>query len=709
MKTLFICLTYILISATAVFSQSSWFWKNPMPSGNDWYDFQFTDSYTGYTISDNFSILKTTDTGEKWDLIHTKSDLPSGVSGAFRAVFFINSLTGFAGSNAIFKSTDGGLNWTYITSLGVIVRSLYFTDQFTGYAACDKGKIFSTTDGGINWSLQYSAADTTADLNKILFVSADTGFAVGKRQTVFRTTDRGNTWNVRYLSWGFPLYDISFIDHNTGFLTGEYGVIIKTTNSGISWTYLNRFTPNNLKSICFISQDTGFSVSTLSGSEGKIFRTINGGDKWSLLADLNIFIYKINFIDKLTGFVTCEGGNIFKTTNAGETWISKISGCMNANLVSIDFISADTGFAVGSKSLLLKTTNGGDEWRKMNCPINSNYIYVKFFDNENGYLAGTILYKTTNSGISWDNIANLNGLDDIIFYNIDTGYYMKNDILFKTFNGGNNWTSSKVEFASQKFYFLENKDTGFYFTSYYTIYPSYLNFNDIYKTENNGADWTLLTRFTHAYGSGYINSIYFTDSQTGFLSGTPGIKKTTDGGASWNTYPGLNGFSGKLYFNDSENGFVTKNNEVYGTDNGGNNWSKLFTASKHLNAFYFLNSNTGFVAGNFGNILKTTNGGGNFVNIFNESNFVANGYSLFQNYPNPFNPLTTIGYYLPNDGMVSMKIFDILGKEIYSFSGLKKTGYHEIRFNGTDLSSGIYFYRIESGKFSQTKRMVLLK
>ncbi|MBK9334732.1 MAG: hypothetical protein IPM96_20620 [Ignavibacteria bacterium] len=256
-----------------------------------------------------------------------------------------------------------------------------------------------------------------------------------KRQTVFRTTDRGNTWNVRYLSWGFPLYDISFIDHNTGFLTGEYGVIIKTTNSGISWTYLNRFTPNNLKSICFISQDTGFSVSTLSGSEGKIFRTINGGDKWSLLSDLNIFIYKINFIDKLTGFVTCEGGNIFKTTNAGETWISKISGCMNANLVSIDFISADTGFAVGSKSLLLKTTNGGDEWRKMNCPINSNYIYVKFFDNENGYLAGTTLYKTTNSGISWDNIANLNGLDDIIFYNIDTGYYMKNDILFKTFNG----------------------------------------------------------------------------------------------------------------------------------------------------------------------------------------------------------------------------------------------------------------------------------
>ncbi|MBK9334731.1 MAG: hypothetical protein IPM96_20615 [Ignavibacteria bacterium] len=64
----------------------------------------------------------------------------------------------------------------------------------------------------------------------------------------------------------------------------------------------------------------------------------------------------------------------------------------------------------------------------------------------------------------------------------------------------------------------------------------------------------------------------------------------------------------------------------------------MFTASKHLNAFYFLNSNTGFLAGNFGSILKTTNGGGNFVNIFNESNFVANSYSLFQNYPNPFNP-----------------------------------------------------------------------
>ncbi|MBK9334730.1 MAG: hypothetical protein IPM96_20610 [Ignavibacteria bacterium] len=59
--------------------------------------------------------------------------------------------------------------------------------------------------------------------------------------------------------------------------------------------------------------------------------------------------------------------------------------------------------------------------------------------------------------------------------------------------------------------------------------------------------------------------------------------------------------------------------------------------------------------------------------------------------------MTTIGYYLPNEGMVSMKIFDILGKEIYSFSGLKKTGYHEIRFDGTHLSSGIFFTGLSQG------------
>jgi len=95
-----------------------------------------------------------------------------------------------------------------------------------------------------------------------------------------------------------------------------------------------------------------------------------------------------------------------------------------------------------------------------------------------------------------------------------------------------------------------------------------------------------------------------------------------------------------------------------------------------------------------------------------ESNITLkpSSYSLMQNYPNPFNPATTIRYSLPNDGLVQIKVYDISGKEVMSLVNENKTaGNYEVKFNGANLSSGIYFYRINAGEFVQTKRMVLVK
>ena len=85
-------------------------------------------------------------------------------------------------------------------------------------------------------------------------------------------------------------------------------------------------------------------------------------------------------------------------------------------------------------------------------------------------------------------------------------------------------------------------------------------------------------------------------------------------------------------------------------------------------------------------------------------------YSLKQNFPNPFNPVTTIDFYLPEADNVSLKVFNVLGKEIQQVvSGRLSEGYHSIEFNAEELPSGVYFYRLESGKYSEMKKMVLLK
>jgi hypothetical protein len=85
-------------------------------------------------------------------------------------------------------------------------------------------------------------------------------------------------------------------------------------------------------------------------------------------------------------------------------------------------------------------------------------------------------------------------------------------------------------------------------------------------------------------------------------------------------------------------------------------------------------------------------------------------FELQQNYPNPFNPSTTIKYNLPKDAYVTMKIYDIVGREIYTLvNENKQAGYYSVNFNGSNLASGIYFYRIKAGDFISVKKMLLIK
>ncbi|MFL2989833.1 MAG: T9SS type A sorting domain-containing protein, partial [Candidatus Neomarinimicrobiota bacterium] len=103
----------------------------------------------------------------------------------------------------------------------------------------------------------------------------------------------------------------------------------------------------------------------------------------------------------------------------------------------------------------------------------------------------------------------------------------------------------------------------------------------------------------------------------------------------------------------------------------------------------------------------------NILNIFN-SNLPEN-FSLKQNYPNPFNPITTLRYDLPEDGLVNITIYDMMGRIVKTLvNGSQTAGYKSIQWNATNdknepVSAGLYLYTIQTGEFRQTKKMVLLK
>lgn len=92
------------------------------------------------------------------------------------------------------------------------------------------------------------------------------------------------------------------------------------------------------------------------------------------------------------------------------------------------------------------------------------------------------------------------------------------------------------------------------------------------------------------------------------------------------------------------------------------------------------------------------------------SNEIPNGYKLEQNYPNPFNPVTKISYSIKEPSFISIKVYDISGKEIaLLINEMKNSGDHFVYFDGSNFASGIYYYKIEAGNFTSLRKMILLK
>ncbi|MDQ7817774.1 MAG: FISUMP domain-containing protein [Melioribacteraceae bacterium] len=164
----------------------------------------------------------------------------------------------------------------------------------------------------------------------------------------------------------------------------------------------------------------------------------------------------------------------------------------------------------------------------------------------------------------------------------------------------------------------------------------------------------------------------------------------------------LSGYRG----NDGQSYYIGSHSRFWGSIENINFGANII----HL---YYNVGNIGFGDGykEFGYSVRCVNDN-IFTSVFEElnQNQIPEGYSISQNYPNPFNPITLIKYSIPKFCHVTIKLFDLLGKEILLLIDEDKNpGNYEIYINGKDFASGIYYYKINAGEFLQSKKMVLLK
>jgi hypothetical protein len=149
---------------------------------------------------------------------------------------------------------------------------------------------------------------------------------------------------------------------------------------------------------------------------------------------------------------------------------------------------------------------------------------------------------------------------------------------------------------------------------------------------------------------------------------------------------------------------------IYKTTNGGENWYRNNDlVSNSLLSGCFINANTGWIAGSGYTIIKTVSGGST-LGLTQINTSLPDKFYLEQNYPNPFNPNTVISFQLPTAGFVKLKVFDLLGREVANLVNEKlSAGSYKYDFNASALPSGIYFYKLETENFSETRKMVLIK
>jgi hypothetical protein len=163
---------------------------------------------------------------------------------------------------------------------------------------------------------------------------------------------------------------------------------------------------------------------------------------------------------------------------------------------------------------------------------------------------------------------------------------------------------------------------------------------------------------------------------------------------------------------------VGDNGTIIRSVDNGMTWTPVESNTQNsIMSVNFANTNKGIAVGESSTTLYTNDGGQSWSTQNNlRKNMVTpvitgkKNFSLNQNYPNPFNPSTTINYNLPVDSKVSLKVYDLIGKEVAGLvNGFQTRGSHSVNFNAKNLTSGIYFYRITAGDYKDVKKMILVK
>jgi photosystem II stability/assembly factor-like uncharacterized protein len=371
----------------------NWEWYNTGLTVSLFDNFRIINANTGFAISQQGVILKTTDKGENWEKCNVQN------CNSIIDISFPNEqigwLIGYYGG--LYKSTDGGLNWAEYskvitsdwTEINIIIFDTKFINENEGYAVGSAGNLYSTEDGGNNWNVKSICSE---ELHSVVFVSKNQGWASGNNGIILHTSDGGEHWIKQYSKDGGYYRTIVFVDSLNGWAGGRE--IIHSTDGGESWSIqvADLGTTIGAVNLFFHDLNNGWAV-----TGNTLLHTTDGGNTWQYYYNFcpyPLTLSNIFFVDKNHGWIVGQYGAIYKTSNGGINWTRKSSGGAT-DLNSIFFADTLNGWAVGNNGMIIYSRTGGEYWSQQTRLTNNDLTSAYFVNEKKGWAVGrgsTILY-----------------------------------------------------------------------------------------------------------------------------------------------------------------------------------------------------------------------------------------------------------------------------------------------------------------------------
>ncbi len=600
--------------------------------------------------------------------------------------------------------------------------------------------------------------------------------SLGVTGGLFRSTDSGVSWtmlspgrcdDVIYSPDGSKAYAIG---SGTGYLISLNGGSSFSSNTSISVTIRNHIAVcRSFPDIMYSATYDGISISVFKSTDGGVtFSPSAPGTNFSGSQAWYDFYMYVNPVDPDYAYVGSI--DIWRTTNGGTSYQNITNGYSGGNVhvdqQNLDFHPTNSNEMLSvNDGGVWKSTNRGDSWENLNSTLTLTQFYRIASDPSNAaHIMGGTQDNGTQRTLGTQNWTAAFGGDggEVCFHSVNPQYMLgetQNNGVRRSQDGGNSWVSSTSGLTGTAAWvgpLISHPDSsGIFYTARQTVFKT-----------TNGASWFSISTGTagtiremglcksspnvmyatsgpqifRSSDRGYtysnvtiglpnrtITSVYVhPDSsnvalitQSGFGGGH--VFKTTDNGISWNDISGnlpdspandvlfyYPGFATNTYLAALDVGvFITNNNGV--------SWIELATGLPNTVAIhldYNLSSNK-LRIGTHGRGVYEIN---SLTGISNALNEIAEGYSLEQNYPNPFNPSTNIKYKITERGLVTLKMYNVLGSEIETIvKQVQDAGTYSVTFDGTNLTSGVYYYTINvtsgssGSNFTDTKKLILLK